>query len=656
MYTEDERTSWAFPLACWTTDHDSVDIYALAGLGGIGFHEEQFRDLYLFPIVDVETDDAGSSWRLWPLVATSDHPERPDPLYYLSLCSRHEFDGEGSWWITPFIGSAYTGSYRAGWAIPFMWWLSEENETQIHMLGGLGGIRYEDEEFRNFYLFPSLAASRDEDGSSWRAWPLVADSTQRKRPDPLYYLSLMSRHEFGDDGNWWVTPFVGSVYSGHRQTSWVAPFAWWNVDDDSTAIRFLGGLGGLKFEGGEFRRFDLFPSVVAETDQEGTSWRVWPLASYSTHPERPDPLYNFSLMSRHEFGDEGNWWVTPLVGSVYSSNERVAWVYPFAWWEMDDDSTDVRFLGGLGGVEFEDGEIDDFDVFPLVSITNDTDPVDPHYIHLFNWHAVEGEGYDFGIFPILGSHKSGTPGVNAKYRFNLLGPLGCYVNDEDSVAGKSSKTHALLVGYGHTHEPAEKAVPGVDSQAARESFSTIVPFYYKESAMLRQWKAGVLSDEEKDLLYGWWKQTVAAPEGTHSDAAVIRLLQSKRVALANADRDSLKKAVLGYAQDNCLEYERSIFRSLVYTHDRGPKQVDWSVLFGVVNHQEDMATGRSCTRVLRYLYSSETEGDETRTSFFPFCKKDSGKTWSDFSFGWRLWHTRKENGKRSGHILFIPWG
>ncbi len=65
----------------------------------------------------------------------------------------------------------------------------------------------------------------------------------------------------------------------------------------------------------------------------------------------------------------------------------------------------------------------------------------------------------------------------------------------------------------------------------------------------------------------------------------------------------------------------------------------------------------SSFRVLRYLFHAEEQNDKYSYDIFPFISMRGSKDFSGYSFGWHLFdvRTEKQTGKRSGHILFIPF-
>ena len=61
------------------------------------------------------------------------------------------------------------------------------------------------------------------------------------------------------------------------------------------------------------------------------------------------------------------------------------------------------------------------------------------------------------------------------------------------------------------------------------------------------------------------------------------------------------------------------------------------------------------SHILHLLYRHTRKGDRSETLCFPFMVWKEDGTNRDFSFMWRVFHLKKEDGKTGGHILFIPF-
>lgn len=57
-----------------------------------------------------------------------------------------------------------------------------------------------------------------------------------------------------------------------------------------------------------------------------------------------------------------------------------------------------------------------------------------------------------------------------------------------------------------------------------------------------------------------------------------------------------------------------------------------------------------------YLYSVEKKPNSVKRDIFPGITWDSGENESGFSFLWRVFEKHDRNGKKGGHIFFIPYG
>ena len=65
---------------------------------------------------------------------------------------------------------------------------------------------------------------------------------------------------------------------------------------------------------------------------------------------------------------------------------------------------------------------------------------------------------------------------------------------------------------------------------------------------------------------------------------------------------------------------------------------------------------RSDLRILGFFYREKHDGESSEYLYPPFLsvKRSPGRT--HWSFLYRVFSWRNDNGRRSGHILFIPWG
>ena len=57
-----------------------------------------------------------------------------------------------------------------------------------------------------------------------------------------------------------------------------------------------------------------------------------------------------------------------------------------------------------------------------------------------------------------------------------------------------------------------------------------------------------------------------------------------------------------------------------------------------------------------FLYSYEKKPDSVKRDIFPGITWDSGENESGFSFLWRVFERHDRNGKKGGHVFFIPYG
>lgn len=95
-------------------------------------------------------------------------------------------------------------------------------------------------------------------------------------------------------------------------------------------------------------------------------------------------------------------------------------------------------------------------------------------------------------------------------------------------------------------------------------------------------------------------------------------------------------------------------RSLVYSQTTVGNDIRWDVLW--ILARQNKQGDKNDVRVLEYIYRHQKDGDLESTVIFPgiAIQKDTGK--SKYSFLWRVFSVKNENGSTSGHIFFIPWG
>ncbi len=529
---------------------------------------------------------------------------------------------------------------------------------------------------------------KEADSRSWMLWPLAMGSNRDELPNPMYHLNLFAAHDRNDGYTYRFTPLAQFSRHHERTRSWVLPFYYAETSPTETDLDFL-----------------LWTANYHES-ATGNSWRFWPLYSSTGELQRPDPLYWLTLAGRRHYRDVSSWYVTPLLGSWSDANEHYGWAAPFAWWYDTSDSTGVHWLAGSGGVH-SDADGSAWYQWPLISHSNKRGKMQPwQYLHLFRSHMNEDDfhigitpfiGYERDdderfayIFPLMWNYKDSgstdfyslgglqnfsTSESNWAFRLTPLASFSTSRRSEDWLyplhllnvrSYTSPMRHDFRLNYLLFGRMWNRKTVGdsFDSgylskhRTIESSGSSFFPLYKRSHKVYRALKPDVLTDEEFHKLSRWWqvhrqkRHYLKAPP----DAEVIAILDAHDTAVPDHGIEGIARAITSFMQANSEEYDEKEFLSLLAWYHRKHKDVDLKLLLGAINYEHDEKKDRSHFSILKYLYRRTREGKEIRRTFFPFFTWDSGESSSNFSFLWRIWHYRNDNGDKSGHILFIPWG
>ena len=98
----------------------------------------------------------------------------------------------------------------------------------------------------------------------------------------------------------------------------------------------------------------------------------------------------------------------------------------------------------------------------------------------------------------------------------------------------------------------------------------------------------------------------------------------------------------------------SRFASLLFRSSRTPDCRKWSVLWFLFRGEN--SAEKAHFSVLEFLFRYRREGTRTSLLCFPFVTVNGDEKSSEWSFLYRILHFRNSGGRRSGHILFVPFG
>jgi len=461
---------------------------------------------------------------------------------------------------------------------------------------------------------------------------------------------LATAYHFGDNTG------LFPVFNFGDEFSYVVP-AWWTDDDEHGVFPLYGWCTDFRHigpvwwapDGGKAGLFPLYDQTLCEG-----------------YRQRKLALGLLAHFRREKDGD-GEQWVLPCWYARDRGEKRTRLLFPVFFHYGDGDMNLLLTpLGGRGA-----------DASGERCMVNVVGPV-YHYhrrkgstFHAFLWPVFTlSDNCTWRVWPLASYEgERGRKGIlddlaalrmtDSKTRrgASLLGPFGFDFESRKRKDGAPDwKTHVLLLfRFWHsTYDRRDIPRPlGGMWQACVEREGAQWAVVYRERERYKVWRSGVLTAAEMQVLWHWWQLGERAPDRSRERAAEI--LRNHGADVGDATFKELREALLRFAETNSEEaetVEQGVPILYKYRNSRG--DVDWQALFGAVSGKR--VGDRSSVHVLRHLYSRERRGDAIRRDFFPFFTWDSGPERARLSFLWRVFNYEREDGRRRGHVMFIPWG
>ena len=123
-------------------------------------------------------------------------------------------------------------------------------------------------------------------------------------------------------------------------------------------------------------------------------------------------------------------------------------------------------------------------------------------------------------------------------------------------------------------------------------------------------------------------------------------------ALGNADKtdEEIRRLIDRFAELRWQEdYGSFFYRKERYYNGNYRWHFMWFLAGG------EKANSRETFQILHLLYRYRQDGDRTERIIFPFISNVTDGKNSRFTFMWRIFNIKKQEGKVSGHIFFIPF-
>lgn len=427
----------------------------------------------------------------------------------------------------------------------------------------------------------------------------------------------------------------------------------------------------------EADRTNMFPLFYISGNS--TSF-LWPLIDSDEHGFSIRPLFNkeddeyamlFPLSAWNPVENEG--WVGPyywnknhsaLFPLYYKDDEHTQFLtyysHPggsclFPLYLYFDDANETGFYTLLGGLSKHG---DSTNVMAALLWWSGSKP-GSSYKTLFPifHHGLDKDEECLYIFPWLSykdKHESASmlfplfyQSSNDQGDYSFYTLLGGHSRD-----GSSSDTMAALLWWsGSKPGSSYKTLLPIfhHSEGADEESLYIFPWYSSKSSKSKSrflfplFKSSQSYDEEGRLSRDQWNFPMLIPlvekqntkNGTNTSALLGALFEHE------VNGDSSSGDVLIFLADWENTPKSSKFRFPAIFNLRG--------LIEVSKDEEK-------SKVNFLLYSHEKTEKSVRRDIFPFITWDSGENESGFSFLWRVFETHNRNGKKGGHIFFIPYG
>jgi hypothetical protein len=461
---------------------------------------------------------------------------------------------------------------------------------------------------RDTWFLAGLGRSVEkDDSSSFRLFPLVATSDAKESPDLLFDFTLA-----GASSN-------GASWSRH-----LLPLFWESGDarQGRSDAWTLAGLGRSVEEPG------------------ASSLRLFPLYSQSSAAEPPDPLFDWTLVGLHS--NEGAWsgHVFPLywgrgdgdttthtgplgLARVATTEHGSAWrLWPLASWSSDPAADGVVDELSLFRHERTDTGTRDW-LFPLYYSSRRGDEADVGVLSPLFRRQTTASGSSLRLWPLFST--SDAAGLDDWFDpFTLFGTHTTPEKDHVHVGtdaifgfdrcgeGKRSWNARLFTfcDFGHDERTRETAQPDLEEQRIANANG--------DGAAHR--KAVTVERDHAGFLFDWFlveKSATLDDDGGRRDESHYRL-------------------------------------PLLHEYRGTPEKREWDLLCYAVHSTETRDEGSFS--VLGYGYRRERKGETISRDIFPFVTWDTAPQSKHVSFLWHLFDYDRQGDRRSGHVLFIPWG
>ena len=562
-----------------------------------------------------ERSDSGKrSSRFWPFYSYSENPKNTGFIYSSSLFTRFNTEARSSWKVTPLVGVDRKGDSEKLSLLPFYWQEKEGDQlSQAYYLAGLGS-----RDKHGWRMTPLMGSDYDSKASTWnklslyhtelddagkrstRLWPLYSYSESEKANRFIYRSSLFSRIKTQQSSSWNITPLFGGQEVGENKKLTLFPLYWHDKkSDEITRSNAFGGLFG--------------------NDPDG--WRLTPFISKRTKAN--NLLHEFNLVKVLQNKQESEYKLFPFYdykarrneqGALRSQSWSTPWLLPLV---SHKKSTNYNQTSSLFGWLYND-EKRSSSQGELVSREVGSRPFYYHETNVKNGRKTETNNFLMGLL-YHGSETKNKKG-DLKEKKSMSFPWYYHSKTE------KSESNYFLLSLLHYNQKSFDS----DGEVMSESSGSF-PFY--SSSKTRKL-------DKKSILCGliYHDEKVLDDKGKVKSRSMGSFPFYKQ-EMSGSDYDL---SVLGFLAGYEKKGQDKRFRFPAILNMRG--LID-------VAENEHKSKANYC-----FLYSYEKTKEVKRRDIFPGIKWDSGKNESRFSFLWNFYESHEVDGRKGGHIFFIPWG
>jgi len=526
------------------------------------------------------------------------------------------------------------------------------------------------------FLSPGFFAGWNDDGDLDFANVMgliyhYGNNTHRVLGGALAY----SNYQTETDYTRWVCPWYSSA-SGENYRNVLFPFYHYSSNTDQSQL--LTPLFGLKNTQGEMRLNNLLgPLYIDASDSNSRQYHFMAPLSYFKRSKNSDDYTN--------------------------------WVFP--WFNKKDGERTTNMLFPLFYHSKGKAEQDDMLVTPLfISGTNnhgketfrsflgpmliDAHGLGEHY-YSFAWPFFTYKKYDksqqsnFSIFPFIYNQRNRESGTNINMALGTLGydssdnawriwPAFSYKqNGIPSVVNLDDNSFSILgsLGFKYSHYDRQPSMlfrntsvsEEFDLYRHRKEFllffeSSSYGYFPYDTSLFRPTIKGSIKNGHNKYVYKLSRKRFGIFNYTNTHTIRIKdgsLNNDERKELITTinkgDTDKAKTFLASKGVEVDENDKDDVTRKLcdyIAPMTERTYITKWDIPL-LMHYEEE--PGRDHFDILWHFYRRNTRGESVSRDIFPFIQYDTNPEKSTFSFMWRLLRYENNNGKHSGHFLFIPW-